>query len=1648
MGGAVEHGTKAMLLPAATEATEATDAARQVYEATGGDAAAAIKAAEARYATTSAMGVLPLAAPGGILPAVTGWLGPVIRAADRLGSGAASGASVGEVARQVNNLALPNQMQAPFSAEELALGAVTGSALAIGGPRGANAARVQVQRIEAAARGQQAAKLLAQLNRLAEASKVRERDPAQAQAFFQSILAEGRDSVWITPKALAESGIVDQVAALPGVAEQLATAAETGHDIRLPVADLMAHLAGPELEQGILPHVSTEPGGFTARTAEEYYQTGAAAELQAEVARVLGDDAAVAPARASTEKVKAAVLADLEAAGRFTGGAHEVYATLVSQFYAVQAARLGMTPEGLYHDYPLRVTARGGPGEAFGQPIISDAIAAAKAVIRNALAASKADPRHTNRYDLFPVAPEAVAEAAQFGLDINGYTHAIDGSAIRHSIKSHGNAKKEAARGQIAITDADFEAIPDILSAPDTAVYGLKNDIGRDMIVYLKTMPDGTTVYLEEVRTGRKVLTTQSMRRFPRTTSAASIVETLRPTSETASGGAFSVVEHPAARNISDRGQGGGETLNQDPAAPRGSFSPDTLTITLHQGADLSTFLHETGHAFLELQTQLATRIGREAEGLGGALSAGERELIADTHALLKWFGVRDLDTWHAMPFEERRGHHERFARGFEVYLHEGKAPSLELAGAFQRYRAYLVAVYRDLLDKHRNAAGARQGLGVGLEVKLTDEVRGVMDRMIASTEQIQAAEHGRSMMPLFERAIQGGMTPEEFRDYQALGIDATNTAIEDLQARGVRDLQWIERARGRMVGQFQREARGLRAQAQMDARRELESQPVYQAWQFLTRRLSREDMSPEAAARDAYLADKRVLNKALKTWEGETLGAAQQAAWESPVEGQVRYRRRATLERAQRKVAKREAAAIAADMDARRADWEAAHPAPVEPEQVPRADAKVLDPERDSLFVAIAKLGGLNKDDVLATFGMDPADSPKSGVFGKPVWRREGGRSIDGMVEALAREGYLPVDEHGKSTVADLERLFDAELRGKPQHSNRFNPDLLDSSGSDQVANPRALGAGRINRAALADVLERNPDAARITAALDAARMLTSKGGLHPDIVADIVPGLHSGEELARALADVTPLQEALAARTDALMLERHGEIATPEALAAAADRAIFNDVRARLVTVEANALAKATGTPQILTRAAQEFAGQMVARLRVRDLRPDLYAAGAARAGKAAAKASQGGDLATAAAEKRNQVIMVQATKAAYEARAEISAAVKYLKRFDRPGPRKALDVDYRDQIDALLERYGLRQSVSGKALDKRQALNAFVESLASQGLEPNIPETLLADASLVHYKDMPIEDFRGLVDAVKSIEHLGRLNNTLRDGQRTRAINDLAAEAVHAMGQLPQRTPESNRGLSRMEEAWVKSKSVGRSATASLLKIEQMFDWLDARNSQGVMNRIVFRRIADAGTHEQDLLKRVKADIDTLIETHLADITKDGGRIYVADKLIDGMTITKSSPGRPMRLTKKGMLMLAGNMGNGSNVEKLCKGEGWQEKHVWDFLHANMTKGDWDYVAGMGKVLESLWPLKIEMSRRLGNTNPPKIQPRPFDTPHGKYPGWYWPMLYDPARDQHVAERSARKGDALFDQNIYSKPGTDTGRGKALIINPAKT
>ncbi len=102
--------------------------------------------------------------------------------------------------------------------------------------------------------------------------------------------------------------------------------------------------------------------------------------------------------------------------------------------------------------------------------------------------------------------------AQKNGLNIDDFTnHNIDTSAIRHINKKHGSAYTEEPRGQLPVGKADIESLPRILENPDTIDYMGKNNIGRDVIKYSKTMPYGQAHYFEELRNGKKLLSGDTM---------------------------------------------------------------------------------------------------------------------------------------------------------------------------------------------------------------------------------------------------------------------------------------------------------------------------------------------------------------------------------------------------------------------------------------------------------------------------------------------------------------------------------------------------------------------------------------------------------------------------------------------------------------------------------------------------------------------------------------------------------------------------------------------------------------------------------------------------------------------------------------------------------------------------------------------------------------------------------------------------------------------------------------------------------------------------------------------------------------------------------------------------------------------------------
>lgn len=98
--------------------------------------------------------------------------------------------------------------------------------------------------------------------------------------------------------------------------------------------------------------------------------------------------------------------------------------------------------------------------------------------------------------------------------------------------------------------------------------------------------------------------------------------------------------------------------------------------------------------------------------------------------------------------------------------------------------------------------------------------------------------------------------------------------------------------------------------------------------------------------------------------------------------------------------------------------------------------DANQVDAESDSMFAAIAKLGGIRMDDLTKQWGFDPSEFKSLRGAGIKRVGTANGMSLDRAGEALAELGYLSYDENGKHDLSELFDLFDGELRGSKHYT------------------------------------------------------------------------------------------------------------------------------------------------------------------------------------------------------------------------------------------------------------------------------------------------------------------------------------------------------------------------------------------------------------------------------------------------------------------------------------------------------------------------------------------------------------------------------------------------------------------------------------
>lgn len=208
--------------------------------------------------------------------------------------------------------------------------------------------------------------------------------------------------------------------------------------------------------------------------------------------------------------------------------------------------------------------------------------------------------------------------------------------------------------------------------------------------------------------------------------------------------------------------------------------------ISLFESADESTFLHEMGHMFL-----------LDLEDLAQIDEVSDKELhivqewaswhpddykLYENSPFAKEFRDRELaivaaeqhgDTEQAEKLK-RIWQQERFARAFEMYLHDGHAPAKGLKAVFRKFRSFLIHIYKAV---------------IGDDVKPSLPVRRIMDRMIASEEEIEEMALDDRYRDVSKAGGEKLMNESEEETYKRWKKEAEDEAKEHLMKRLMADL-------------------------------------------------------------------------------------------------------------------------------------------------------------------------------------------------------------------------------------------------------------------------------------------------------------------------------------------------------------------------------------------------------------------------------------------------------------------------------------------------------------------------------------------------------------------------------------------------------------------------------------------------------------------------------------------------------------------------------------------------------------------------------------------------------------------------------------------------------------------------------------------
>lgn len=556
--------------------------------------------------------------------------------------------------------------------------------------------------------------------------------------------------------------------------------------------------------------------------------------------------------------------------------------------------------------------------------------------------------------------------------------------------------------------------------------------------------------------------------------------------------------------------------------------------------------------------------------------------------------------------------------------------------------------------------------------------------------------------------------------------------------------------------------------------------------------------------------------------------------------------------------------------------------------------------------------------------------------------------------------------------------------------------------------------------------------------------RVYSVSGGVDPDVFA-LGVGFESGDEMVRELANAQPMSALIAAETHRRMIDQYGDVLTDGSMPEAAMRAVHSDRRMKAMEADLRALERLAGEPKPSARGLRAVAEAVIGQKKVRDLQPSTYLRAERKAAKEAIAAAGKGDYGLALEAQRKRLLNAHLFDVSSKAKEETEKLQRYIRKFEKPALRARLGkIGRLEQVETLLAQYDLR-TISNRKIDQNKARAELLSLIqAGEVIAPVSLTRSLQTAKLTNWRDLTVEDLRGLRDILRQTEAAAKAEyEAYLQGERVKL--DEKADAIAADTTAGGKSVMPIYGDLSPDET---VKRYGKQALASWLRPAALARLLDGGKDDGAWTRNVIQPIRRAVAETLEPMKRkASEDLSALYRKH-----------YTVKEMAV-MNERSVIPGIGQSLSRWDLISLALNWGNAENRKAVLDSEvagrkPYTEPGMRQAL-ATLDARDWAFVQDTWDYVDSYWPAIKEAQQRRKGIAPPKVEAEAFsittrDGQQVDIKGGYYPLKYNARLDakarQHEMDEAferMRAGTLSSVQSKYGHTQERVGSGKQPVM-----